>query len=104
MVVSDLKRQRPIWFGGAGRKQENLAQFFSAYGARRCAGIRVAVMDMWTPFRHAPQAEIVFDKFHILRHLNDALDAVRRSEYARVQGDKRRFIKCNRYTLPLAAA
>lgn len=104
VVVSDLNRQRPIWFGGAGRKQEDLAQFFVAYGARRCAGIEVAVMDMWRPFRqatheHAPQAAMVFDKFHILRHLNEALDQVRRSEYARVQGDKRRFIKGSRYTL-----
>jgi len=104
VVVSDLVRQRPIWFGGMGRKQEDLEQFFAAYGTRRCAGIRVAVMDMWKPFRqatgkHAPQAEIVFDKFHILRHLNDALDQVRRAEYARLQGDKRRFIKGSRYTL-----
>jgi transposase len=104
VVVSDLIRQRPIWFGGAGRKQTDLEQFFAAYGARRCQGIQVAVMDMWTPFRqatheHAPQAEIVFDKFHILRHLNDALDEVRRGEYARVQGEQRRFIKGNRYTL-----
>ena len=43
VVVSDLERQRPIWFGGTGRKQEDLAQFFAAYGIRRCAGIRVAV-------------------------------------------------------------
>ena len=59
---------------------------------------------MWKPFREAtytcaPQAEIVFDKFHLLRHLNDALEAVRQNEYARLQGDKRRFIKGNRYTL-----
>lgn len=104
VVVSDLLGQRPIWFGGSGRKQTDLAQFFAAYGARRCKGIQVVVMDMWKPFReatraHAPTAEIVFDKFHILRHLNDALDAVRRSEYARVQGDQRRFIKGSRYTL-----
>lgn len=104
VVVSDIERQRPIWFGGSGRKQDDLAQFFAAYGARRCAGLRVAVMDMWKPFRqatheHAPQAEIVFDKFHILRHLNYALDDVRRSEYARVQGEPRRFIKGHRYTL-----
>jgi len=104
VVVSDLVRQRPIWFGGAGRKQEDLAQFFAAYGKRRTAGIQVAVMDMWKPFRQAtgeaaPQAEIVFDKFHILRHLSDALDEVRRAEYARVSGDKRRFIKGHRYTL-----
>lgn len=96
VVISDLISQRPIWFGGSGRKQTDLEQFFAAYGARRCQGIQVAVMDMWKPFRqatHAPQAEIVFDKFDILRHLNDALDAVRRSEYARLQGDQRRFIK-----------
>jgi transposase len=104
VVVSDLVGLRPIWFGGSGRKQQDLAQFFAAYGNRRAAGIQVAVMDMWKPFRqataeHAPNAEIVFDKFHILRHLNDALDEVRRAEYARVSGDKRRFIKGNRYTL-----
>ena len=104
VVVSDLVRQRPIWFGGSGHKQTDLEQFFAAYGERRCKGIQVAVMDMWKPFREAthtcaPQAEIVFDKFHILRHLNDALDAVRRFEYTRVQGEQRRFIKGNRYTL-----
>lgn len=104
VVVSDLILQRPIWFGGSGRKQTDLEQFFAAYGTRHCKGIQVAVMDMWRPFReatrtHAPNAEIVFDKFHILRHLNDALDAVRLSEYARVQGDQRCFIKGSRYTL-----
>lgn len=104
VVVSDLQQQRPIWFGGAGRTQEDLAKFFAAFGAKRCAGIEVAVMDMWRPFRqatqaYAPQAQIVFDKFHILRHLNDALDEVRRSEYARLQGNERRYIKGQRYIL-----
>ena len=47
VVVSDLEQQRPIWFGGTGRKQEDLAQFFTAYGPRKSAGIQVAVMDMW---------------------------------------------------------
>ena len=60
-------------------------------------------MDMWetvsrATHEHAPRAQIVFDKFHILRHLNEALDDVRRAEYARVQGKQRRFIKGN-YTL-----
>ena len=104
VVAGDLVRQRPIWFGGTGRKQVDLEQFFTAYGARCCKGIQVAVMDKWKPFREAtrafaPRAEIVFDKFHILRRLNDALDDVRRAEYARVQGNQRRFIKGNRYTL-----
>ena len=40
-------------------------------------------MDMWKAFRksanlHAPQAAILFDKFHVLRHLGEALDKVRK--------------------------
>jgi transposase len=61
-------------------------------------------MDMWKPFRNslennAPQARIVFDKFHIMRHLSDALDLVRRREYHRLTGKDRAFIKGQRYTL-----
>jgi transposase len=62
------------------------------------------VMDMWKPFRKAtakaaPQAAILFDKFHIMRHLGEALDAVRKSEYARLKGQDRRFSKGQKYTL-----
>ena len=41
----------------------------------------------------------MFDKFHVLRHLNDALDQVRKSEYGRLVGKDRRFIKGQKYTL-----
>jgi transposase len=47
----------------------------------------------------APQAAILFDKFHILRHLGEALDAVRKSEYVRLTGKARRYIKGQKYTL-----
>src|SRR5579863_4946671 len=61
-------------------------------------------MDMWKPFRlataaHAPQAAILFDKFHIMRHLGEALDEVRKSEYGRLAGRDRRYIKGQKYTL-----
>ena len=61
-------------------------------------------MDMWKPFRNvtnerAPRAAILFDKFHIMRHLGEALDHVRKSEYARLSGKGRRFIKGQKYTL-----
>jgi transposase len=50
------------------------------------------------PFRnaanaYAPQAAILFDTFHVIRHLGEALDKVRKSEYARLSGKDRRFIK-----------
>ena len=104
IVVSDLIRHRPIWFGGADRSEASLDQFYTWLGPRKAARIRLAVMDMWKPFRvvtarHAPQASILFDKFHVLRHLGDALDQVRKREYARVSGRQRRFIKGQKYTL-----
>jgi transposase len=61
-------------------------------------------MDRWKPFRHslkrnAPQARVIFDKFHIMHHLGEALDEVRRSEYRRLAAKDRTFIKGQRYTL-----
>ena len=105
VVVSDLDLSRPIWVGGRGRTEADLDAFFTALGAKKSAAIKIAAMDMWRPFRNslaknAPNAQVVFDKFHIMRHLGDALDEVRRSEYSRLAGkDHRAFIKGQRYTL-----
>ena len=104
IVVSDLVRHRPIWFGGVDRSEASLAAFYAWLGPPKSRWIRLAVMDMWKAFRnatqqHAPQASILFDKFHVLRHLGEALDKVRKSEYARLSGQDRRFIKGQKYTL-----
>jgi transposase len=104
IVVSDLERGRPIWVGGQGRTEADLDRFFLELGPQKTARIRLAVMDMWKAFRHsvrthAPQARILFDKFHVLRHLGDAMDQVRRAEYKRVAAKDRAFIKGQRYTL-----
>ena len=104
IVVSDLIRGRPIWFGGADRSEASMGQFYDWLGKKKTAGIRLAVMDMWKPFRNAtiakaPQAAILFDKFHIMRHLGEALDKVRKTEYRRLSGKSRDFIKGQKYTL-----
>jgi len=104
VVVSDLERKRPIWFGGKDRSEASLDLFFAWLGPKKSKGIRLAVMDMWRAFRNstrrnAPQAAILFDKFHIMRHLGEALDAVRKREYARLSGKKREFIKGQKYAL-----
>ena len=106
IVVSDLERGRPIWFGGHDRSEASLDEFFAWLGPEKCRKIRLAVMDMWKAFRNAtlkqgnaPQATILYDKFHILRHLGEAMDKVRKKEYARLSGADRRFIKGQRYAL-----
>ena len=91
-----------VW--GKDRSEASMDLFFAWLGPKKSKGIRLAVMDMWKPFRNstrrnAPQAAILFDKFHIMRHLGEALDAVRKREYARLSGKKREFIKGQKYTL-----
>jgi len=104
IVVSDLVRRRPIWFGGEDRSEASMKMFYDWLGPKRSKAVRLAVMDMWKPFRNAtraaaPQAAVLFDKFHIMRHLGEALDKVRRTEYARLAGKDRHFIKGQKYTL-----
>jgi transposase len=104
IMVSDLIRGRPIWFGGKDRSEASMKEFYDWLGPKKTKGIRLVLMDMWKPFRNAsneraPQAAILFDKFHVMRHLNEALDKVRKSEYARLSGRERRYIKGQKYVL-----
>jgi transposase len=104
--VSDLARRRVIWCGGKERSEASREMFYQELGPPKSHKIRLAVMDRWKPFRtstlkpaHAPQAAILFDKFPVLRHLGEALDKVRKAEYARLKGQDRQFIKGQKYTL-----
>jgi len=104
IVVSDIERKRPIWFGGKDRSKESLDIFYQQLGANKTKKIRLAVMDMWKAFEKStkeniPQAAILYDKFHVMRHLGEALDKVRKMEYARLSGEDRSYIKGQKYTL-----
>jgi transposase len=106
IVVSDLLRRRPIWFGGTDRSEASMDAFYAWLGPEKSSKIRLAVMDMWKAFRNstlktgnAPQARILYDKFHVVCHLQEALDKVRKSEYARLTGPGRRFIKGQKFAL-----
>ena len=105
IVVADMDQQRPIWMSTTlGRDKGHMDAFYKELGDKQCKEIEIAVMDMWKPFRNslndnAPQAQIIYDKFHVLGHLNDAIDKVRRQEYKRASEKDRKFIKGQRYTL-----
>lgn len=104
IVVSDLEAKRPVWFGGIDRSKESMDLFYHELGPLKCANIRLAIMDMWRPFtasikEHAPQAAILYDRFHVMRHLGEALDNVRKQEYARLDDKERSFIKGQKYHL-----
>ncbi len=104
IVVSDLDRRRAIWVGEKDRTEESMDKFYEWLGPKKTKRIRLAVMDMWKPFRNslkknAPKANIIYDKFHIMKHLGEAMDKVRKHEQARMTEKDRRFIKGQKYTL-----
>jgi len=104
IVVSDLEKGRAIWFGGKDRSEESMDLFWEELGAKKAEKVRLAVMDMWKPFEasalmYATQAAILYDKFHVLKQLGEAMDQVRRSEYRRASEKERKYIKGQRYTL-----
>ena len=104
IVVSDLERHQPIWFGGKDRTEESMDLFWEELGPQKAEKVRLAVMDMWEAFensavKNAPQAAILYDKFHVMRKLGEAMDAVRRIEYRNLPADEKIFIKGNRYIL-----
>jgi transposase len=82
-VVYDLERRVLLWVGD-DRTEEAVKPFFTQeLGGRRCRTLQVVCMDMWAAYAklvrdHAPKAQILFDRFHIVKHLNQAVDAVRR--------------------------
>ena len=72
-------------------------------GSEYTARVRLAVKDMCdirprSPLRKPP---FLFDKFDVLRRLGEALDRIRKAEYARGTGPKRKFIKGQEY-VPLS--
>lgn len=82
--VYDLKSKRLVW-SGEERTQETLEAFFEFLGPEKTAALQGICCDMWQPYidvikAQAPQAVLVFDKFHIVRHLMEAVDQVRRDE------------------------
>ena len=82
--VYDLERKRLVW-SGEGRKEATLEAFFDFLGAEKTAALEGICCDMWQPYidvikDRAPQAVLVFDKFHLVRHLMEAVDQVRRDE------------------------
>lgn len=105
IIVSDLETGTPIWFGGKDRSTESMNEFYKWLGPEKCAKLKIIVMDMWKAFRNsasenAPQAAIVFDRFHIIKHLNESLDSVRKQEYKEMKDtDASAYIKGQKYTL-----
>jgi transposase len=103
-VVYDLERRVLLWVGD-DRTEEAVRPFFTQeMGTRRCRTLRVVCMDMWAPYAklvrdHAVNAQILFDRFHIVKHLHEAVEAARRDLWRQLTSKERVTFKGTRWLL-----
>lgn len=102
-LVSDLDRGT-VEFVAFDRKKSSLDAYFQALTPKQLTGIEALAMDMWEPFvsstqEHVPGAatKIVFDRFHIMKHMTQAVDLVRRAEHRRLQASNDDTLKRTKY-------
>ena len=84
----DAHCRRLLWVGRR-RTRATLRKGFKALGAAVCAGIRYVCSDLWQAYvtviaKQLPQSVHLLDRFHVVQHLNQAVDQLRRNESATV--------------------
>jgi transposase len=91
-LVNDLERGRVLYVE-QDRKQSSLDGFWESLKPEQKQSIEAVAMDMWEPYvastrAHLQRADekIVYDKFHVARHLGEAVDQVRRQENKQLRG------------------
>lgn len=96
-LVNDLSGSRVLYVA-EDREQKSLDGFWPTLTEKQKDGIAAVAMDMWDPYvnsvqEHLPESanKIVFDKYHIAKHLGEAVDRVRRREQKglKAEGDDR---------------
>lgn len=102
-IVVDMETGRIVHVG-EGKGKEALVPFWEKV-RRKKVRIQSVSTDLSAAFvasvmENAPQAKIVFDRFHVVKLMNDVVDEIRRKEYAMEKNlDKRKVIKGTRWLL-----
>jgi len=102
-LVLDLERTRVVWVG-KGRGKTTLEAFFDEIGEEVAHAIVSIAIDMWDPYiaaiqARAPQAAIVFDKFHVIRNYSKVVDRVRLDELSNAEKEEKPVIRGTKYLL-----
>jgi transposase len=77
------------------RRREDMDKYWQSLTGEQLESVKSVSMDMWEPFVSstlanvpAAQDKIVFDRFHIMKHMNEAVNAVRRQEQKLLRKEK----------------
>jgi transposase len=93
-----------VIFVGDGKGADALEPFWVLLGKRRMNKIKAIAIDMGPSYISAiklnlPNTKIVFDHFHVVKLMNDALDKIRRREYAKATDEEKKVFKTTKWIL-----
>lgn len=103
-VVVDHVTRRIVW-AREGKDADTLKAFFAELGEARCAKLEAVTIDMSGAYIKAvteasPTAQLIFDRFHVQRLAQDAVDEVRRDEVRAASSEaERKQLKGTRWPL-----
>ena len=93
-----------VEYVGDDRGKDSLERYYRQFNRAELAQVKALAMDMWDPYiaatkAHIPDAEkkIVFDRFHAMRQVLDAVDKVRKSEHRQLAELGEQTLKGTRY-------
>lgn len=87
-----------------GRGYDEVSKGLASLGKEKLAKIVYVSLDMWDPYikaikEYCPNAELVFDKFHVVKKVNESLDKVRKNEFANASKEERIEMKHKRWII-----
>ena len=100
-LLTDLDRSRVLDVS-EGRDWQACENLFGGLTEEQLKEVDAIAMDMWRTYikaaeEYLPQADIVHDRFHISKHLNEAIDKVRREENRALCKEKDDTLKRSKY-------
>jgi transposase len=83
------------------RTNEAAQKLWGNLSAEQKQTVEAVAMDMWEPFikaakQQVPHADVVHDKFHVSKYLNEAVDKVRRAEHKQLTAQGEETLKGTR--------
>ena len=101
-VVRDLDLKAVIWVG-IDRKTETMSKFYAELGPEKSKMIETCCMDMWDPYINSTKehtnGKIIFDKFHLVKKINEFLDKVRRRIFSEADPETKLKMKRKRFLI-----
>ena len=103
-IVYDLSKDNGVLYVSEDRTSESLSSFFNQLSSGQRKSIQVVCMDTWDPYiksvkTHIPHAVIVYDRFHLKKHLNNCIDQLRRAMVNQASKEQKKVLKNKRWVL-----